>query len=163
MKKAFTLCLILLCLFTLVGCKSPSEMAAEKITEKVLEDMTGGKVNVDGEKITIETEDGSELSLGGNEWPKDKLGKDIPKLDGEVTYVANSDVLCMIIVEGVKTAEFEKYLEKVKDAGYTQNEVSYSDSSSMTYMATNDDDIAFQLTYLIESEEVSITVGKSQN
>ena len=68
----------------------------------------------------------------------------------------------MITVEGIKTAEFEKYLEKVKDAGYTQNEVSYSDSSSKAYMATNADDIAFQLTYLIESEEVTITVGKNQ-
>ncbi|NLL53267.1 MAG: hypothetical protein GX207_11860 [Peptococcaceae bacterium] len=162
MKKAFILCLILVLILIPAGCKSPSEMAAEKLTEKVLEDITGGKVNVDGEKVTIETEDGSELSLGGNEWPKDKLGKAIPKLDGKVTYVANSDALCMITVEGIKTAEFEKYLEKVKDAGYTQNEVSYSDSSSKAYMATNADDIAFQLTYLIESEEVTITVGKNQ-
>ena len=67
MKKAFILCLILVLILIPAGCKSPSEMAAEKLTEKVLEDITGGKVNVDGEKVTIETEDGSELSLGGNE------------------------------------------------------------------------------------------------
>lgn len=161
MKKAFTVCLILLFLFTLVGCKSPSEMAAEKLTEKVLGEATGGKVNIDGDKITIETKDGS-VSLGGTEWPQDKMGKNIPKLDGKVNYVANSDELCMIVVEEVKSADFEKYLEKVKDAGYNQDEVNFSDSSSVSYMATNADGIAFHITYLIESEEVSITVGKSQ-
>ena len=161
MKKAFTVCLILLFLFTLVGCKSPSEMAAEKLTEKVLGEATGGKVNIDGDKITIETKDGS-ISLGGTEWPNDMMGKNIPKLDGKVNYVANSDELCMIVVEEVKSADFEKYLEKVKDAGYNQDEVNFSDSSSVSYMATNADGIAFHITYLIESEEVSITVGKSQ-
>jgi len=161
MKKAFTVCLILLFLFTLVGCKSPSEMAAEKLTEKVLGEATGGKVNIDGDKITIETKDGS-ISLGGTEWPNDMMGKNIPKLDGKVTYVANSDELCMIVVEEVKSSEFEKYLKKVKDAGYTQNEVNYSDSSSVSYTATSADGIAFNVTYLIENEEVSITVGKSQ-
>jgi len=136
-------------------------MAAEKLTEKVLGEATGGKVNIDGDKITIETKDGS-ISLGGTEWPNDMMGKNIPKLDGKVTYVANSDELCMIVVEEVKSSEFEKYLKKVKDAGYTQNEVNYSDSSSVSYTATSADGIAFNVTYLIENEEVSITVGKSQ-
>jgi len=161
MKRVFTVCLILIVLLTLAGCKSPSEIAAEKLTEKVLSEATGGKVNIDGDKITIETKDGS-VSLGGTEWPQDKMGKNIPKLDGKVTYVANSDELCMIVVEEVKSADFEKYLEKVKDAGYNQDEVNFSDSSSVSYMATNADGIAFHITYLIESEEVSITVGKSQ-
>ncbi|NLO97117.1 MAG: hypothetical protein GX091_03435 [Peptococcaceae bacterium] len=163
MKKALILCLVFIFIFTLTGCKSPSEKAAEKLTEKILEDMTGGKVDVDGDKVTIETKDGSEISISGNEWPKDKLAKYIPKLDGNVTYVANSDAMCMIIVEGIKNAEFEKYLERVKDAGYTQNETNYSDSSSKTFIATNtDDEITIQITYLIENEEVSITVGKNQ-
>jgi len=161
MKRVFTVCLILIVLLTLAGCKSPSEIAAEKLTEKVLSEATGGKVNIDGDKITIETKDGS-VSLGGTEWPQDKMGKNIPKLDGKVNYVANSDELCMIVVEEVKSADFEKYLEKVKDAGYNQDEVNFSDSSSVSYMATNADGIAFHITYLIESEEVSITVGKSQ-
>jgi len=163
MKKIFTLCLILFCIFTLAGCKSPSEAAAEKFTEKIIEEATGSKVDVDGDKVTIKTEDGAEVSLGGNEWPVDMLGKDIPKLDGKVTYVANSDVMCMIIVEGVKASEFEDYLKKVKSAGYSQNETNFADSSNKTYIATNAEEIVFQLTYLIESQEVSITVGKNQN
>lgn len=162
MKRTLIFCFALIFLFTMTGCKNPSEAAAEKISEKLWEDATGSKVDLDGDKATIKTQDGTEISLGGNEWPKDKLGKDIPKLDGKVTYVANSEEMCMIMVEGIKAKEFEAYLEKVKNAGFTQNQASYSDSSSTTYMATNTDDIAFQLTYISSTEEVSIAVGKNK-
>lgn len=162
MKRIFTLCLILLLIISLAGCKSPSEVAAEKITEKILGDASGGKIDVDGEKVTIKADDGTEVSFGGNEWPVDKLGKDIPKLDGKVTYVANSEAMCMIVVEDIEASKFEAYLEKIKNAGYSQNETSYADSSTKTYIATNDDNIVFQLSYLIDSKEVSITVGKNE-
>ncbi|AGA67765.1 hypothetical protein Desdi_0211 [Desulfitobacterium dichloroeliminans LMG P-21439] len=162
MKKTLIFCFALFLVFTLTGCKSPSEAAAEKVSEKILEGATGGKVDLDGEKATIKTEDGSVVSFGGNEWPSDKLGEDIPKLNGKVTYVANSDAMCMIIIEGVKAGEFEKYVEKVKDAGFNQNEMNYSDNSTKTYMASNAKDIAFQLTYMVDTEEVSITAGKNE-
>ncbi len=163
MKKFLALFLTFTLAFSLVGCKSPSEMAGEKMAEKILESAMGAKVDIDGEKVTFETEDGVELAFGGNEWPTDKLAKDIPKLDGNVTYVANSDVMCMIVVEKISSGEFEKYLEKVKNAGYTNNEVSFSDSYTKTYIADNGKDITFQLTYMLENEESTITVGKGEN
>lgn len=163
MKKILIILLALILPFSLIGCKSPSEMAGEKMAEKILESTMGAKVDIDGDKATFKLDDGSELELGGNEWPTDKLAKDIPKLDGNVTYVANSDVMCMIVVEKISSGEFEKYLEKVKNAGYTNNEVSFSDSYTKTYIADNGKDITFQLTYMLENEEVTITVGKGEN
>lgn len=163
MKKVFVIMLALLLTITMVGCKSPTEVASEKIAEKVIEGAGGGKVDIDGEKVTIKTEDGSEVLFGGNEWPSDKLGKAIPKLtEGEVTYVANSDDMCMIIIEGVKVTEYEDYVQEAKASGYTQGEVNFSDNSTKTYMATNADEITLQITYLSESEEVSITAGKNK-
>lgn len=44
-----------------LGCKSPEQMIAEKITEKAVEDATGGKVdlNFQNDGYTLETEQGT--------------------------------------------------------------------------------------------------------
>lgn len=67
--RKFAGLLIILMLITMVGgCSSPSEKVAEELTEKALEEQMGedAKVEIDGENISIETEDGTELSISTN-------------------------------------------------------------------------------------------------
>lgn len=164
MKKLVIFGIAILLVFSLTGCKSPSQVVSEKVGEKIIEGAGGGKVDLDGDKVTVKNKDGSEVVLGGNEWPSDKMAKDIPELKkGKVTYVANSDVMCMIMVEDVELNDFEDYLAKVKSSGFTKDEVNFSDGSSKSYLAGNEQGVAFQLTYMTERKEVSITVGKSEN
>jgi hypothetical protein len=148
---------------SLTACKSLSETAAEKAGEKIFEHATGGNIDIDGDTVTIKGDDGSNVTLGATEWPKDKIGKEIPELkDGTVTYVVNSDALCMIIVEKIKKNEYEDYLAKVKKAGFTHNEINYSDAALQSISADNGQGISFQLTYNAETEEINITVGKKE-
>lgn len=163
MKKFIILVLILLLTFSLTGCKSPTEMIGEKVGEKIVESALGGNVDIDGDKVTVKGEDGSELTFGTTEWPKDLLGNEIPKLnDGKIAYVANSDVMCMITVEEIKQSEHDDYLGKIKNAGFTENVASFSDASTSSYIAGNSEGISLQLTYNSETKELSIVAGKEE-
>jgi hypothetical protein len=163
MKRLIILGLTILLACSLTACKSPSEAIGEKIGEKILEEALGSDVDVDGDKVTIKGEDGTSLELGSTEWPNDKLGKELPKMTkGKVTYVANSEELCMIMLEEVKKSAFEDYLDTVKKDGFTQNEFNYSDATLTSYTANNGKGLNIQLTYDSETEEVSITVAKEK-
>ena len=163
MKRLIIFIMAILLACSLTACKSPSQAVSEKVSEKILEEASGNKVDINGDKVTVKGQDGTEVILGGTEWPRDKLGKEIPKIGkGTVTYVANSDTMCMIMVEKVKQDEFENYLSLIKKDGFTENEVNYSDAAITSYMADNSKGIGTQLTYDSEKEELSITVGKQE-
>lgn len=161
MKKIIIMSMALILVFALTGCKSPSQAISEKATEKIVEGAVGGNVDVDGNKVTVKGEDGSTVTVGDTKWPKDQLGKEIPEMkDGSITYVANSDTLCMVMVEKVRKSEYEGYLAKVKNAGFTQNEASFSDETTKSTGASNGQGVNFQLTYNSKTEEMNITVGR---
>jgi len=80
MKKKFFVVFLFLATLFLIGC---TQKIQEKATEKMVEDMTGGKVNLDlgGEKTQVETEFGT-TQIGENLKLPTDFPKDIYVIDG---------------------------------------------------------------------------------
>lgn len=124
MKRMVILLYVFLLIVSLPGCKSPSEMATEKIAEEISEGLVGGDVDIDGEQVTI-TADGTTTTLGGTEWPAGDLGNQIPEFTkGVITYVAETETEFIIQFEEVKQGDFEAYLETIIAEGFTENTIS---------------------------------------
>lgn len=95
----------------------------KKIAEKVIEDATGGKVDIHKDTATIKTEHG-ETKVGENQkWPKDKMG-DLPELKTNITmviedYDKEKDInLGMVYFSDLKKNDAEKYVEAIKNLKY---------------------------------------------
>lgn len=84
-RKSFLIFILLIAVFSILmtGCKKKIE---EKIVEKIIEDTTGGKVDINKDTTTIKTDKG-ETKIGENQkWPKDKMC-DLPELKANITMV----------------------------------------------------------------------------
>jgi hypothetical protein len=88
MKRVLVGILAIGLVFGLVGCKSISE----KIGEEIAGGIVGGDVEVDGEDVTIETEDGA-VTVGGDtgEMPKD-FPDDFP-IDDDAVVDTSSNII----------------------------------------------------------------------
>jgi len=111
--------------FFLSGCQRSNEKSAEKMMENAIAKATGGKADVDikGGKVSIKTKEGtSEFSTSGGEWPGD-LTVDVPKIEGKVKGVIRSSEQnrkhWTIAVEGVEEGAFDKYIDGLKEKGWT--------------------------------------------
>ncbi len=104
----------------LAGCGAAAEKASEKATEKMIEQQTGGKVDIDTDgdgSVEIETEDGS-MALGSGEIPKEwpdeiPLPDDLQVQAG--TTMDSSDGRLVSIVGGTDDTP-EAILASVKEA-----------------------------------------------
>lgn len=164
MKKLTILILALTLMFSLAGCKSSSEVAGEKLAEKAAEEMLGGNVDIDGDKVTITDENGKKATLGGTEWPSGSLGNEIPEFKkGVITFVAESDIDCAIQMEEVTKKDFEDYLSIVKEAGFTENKIVSSYDGGIYYTANNSKGIKIHLAGDYEASELMITITQGES
>lgn len=122
MKKLSIILVVLLLLTTLAGC-STSEKAQERAVEKSIEDAMGDvEVNIDGDKYTYEDKDGNKMEVGGTQWPTDKAAEFIPKFDeGMIIGCTIMGNIYLIDVEKVEQGDYDSYLQRVKDAGFTED------------------------------------------
>lgn len=181
MKKFLLFTLICLLAFSLIACKSFSEMAEEKIREELNKESGGDdlsyesdedelinesdedelnneddEVDYDDGTVIYEGESGEEVNIGGNKWPTDLVAEHIPKLNaGEVTAAYNSANACLLTVDNVEKDLFEDYLNEIKDKGYTENPLDISEGESIHYYAENGE-YGIQLTYDNETKEVGV-------
>lgn len=162
MKRVVILLFILLLMVSLTSCKSPSEMAAEKIAEEISEELVGGDVDIDGEQVTI-TADGTTTTLGGTEWPKGDLGSKIPEFKkGVITYVVETETEFMVQLDEVQQGDFEAYLETIKEEGFTENTISSTYDGGTFYTADNGEGIILNLACDYEASQVMITVSQQE-
>ncbi|MPN62019.1 hypothetical protein SDC9_209765 [bioreactor metagenome] len=126
--------------------------------EKIIENITGGKVEVDRDKVTIETEDGLHGAIGGGDWPADQMGAKIPRLEtGKVAFVANAEETCTLIIGEVAPKTFEDYLDKVTGAGFTAEELGYSSDDNRMYLAQDAAGVAITLNYEVKNEILNLS------
>lgn len=131
-------CLIIAAAFA--GC-NVKEKASNAVQDKILEEAIGDNVDIDSNKgeVRVSGEDGEELVFGGGEWPADKAAALIPVFkSGEVQSVMNSDDYCMVIVEKSNEKDWQDYIEKLKNAGFTDDVMEFSDDSTKMYQAKSD-------------------------
>ena len=117
MKKKLK-CIVLIVLAILViavplsGCKSAKEKIGEEIgeslTEKYIEGISGGNVDMDIE--------------AGDKWPKD-IPKNVPefkkgKIENSSTLKISGTMQISILISGIKEKDFNDYAERVIEAGF---------------------------------------------
>jgi hypothetical protein len=117
-KKAVIILLVVFMVVAVGGCGAKERME-EKVAESVVEGLINkavdgeGKVDLDGDKVSIKGKDGEEFSFGAAEWPESGAAKQIPQLSqGTVVSAMNSDQFCVIILEKVESEDFAQYLER---------------------------------------------------
>jgi hypothetical protein len=147
---------LVLAILTLTGCgKSISQKAGEKAAEKIIESRTGGKVDVDvdGENVKFETEQG-EIEAGGDVKLPSDFPNDIYVIGGKINMVISNgeDGGYSVSVETDKSVEEASsiYQEKLKSEEWKiTGTMNFGESVSI--VAEKDD------------RNVSVMIGKSDS
>lgn len=91
LRMMFLLLAAVALLLPATGCQIIAEKAAEKVAEEAIEGSTGNQVDIEGDKVNIQGEDGSTASVGeGAEVPAD-FPKDVPVYEGTVLGAFSND------------------------------------------------------------------------
>ena len=113
MKKAIILflALTLLAVF-MTGCDLKSA---------VLNKLSGGVLDLQGDTLVIKTSDGdAAIGLGDSlSWPK-KWTSDVPELKGKILSVVEATDGFSLTVEGISKTEYQNYVGKLKDKGFEE-------------------------------------------
>lgn len=158
MKRVLIVLFALMICLQLFGCGA-KEKAEEKLAEKILESAGGGKVDIDGEKVTFKGDDGQEVTVGGSEWPTSALAKNIPEFKGaDSISVVDSEESVFISLESVKKKDFDEYLEKIKK-DFTKESFEANSDGYYSYGGNNDKGISVMMQY--SDETLAITLAKA--
>lgn len=159
MKKKLIYLFMFVMVLSLTGCGTKQKLE-EKVAEKVIEDASGGKVDIDGDTIKMQGKDGEDITIGGTKWPNSDLVKNIPKFeDGTIISVMETKDTSIINLDQVKKEDFVKYLEEIKK-DYTEEAYEVTSEGNVTYGANNVDGINVQIFYM--DKTVNITVTQAQ-
>ncbi len=166
MKKLLIYLIIFALNLSLVGCKAKekaSKKVGEKIAEKLIEDMGGVEVDIKGDTITMKDDEGTEITMGGTDWPSSDLVKNIPEFeDGKVLLVMEMEDTLVINLDEVSKEDFEKYLEKIKK-DFANEVYEINAEGSLSYGGENEGRIGIQIFYSSETGGVSITLAKMRD
>lgn len=162
MKKIIVIFFIMLLAASLVGCgakKKMEEKIGEAITEKIFEEAGGGDIDIDGDEITITTEEGDTAVFGKTEWPTSDLAKNISKLDsGNLISVVEADDFIMILLEEIPQKDFLDYLDEIKK-NFEADPYEMKSEEYLSYGGRNKDDVTIAITYGADAT-LSITLAK---
>lgn len=157
MKKNLLLIFILIFTLTFMGCG-----AKEKIAEQVIEGATGVEVDINDEEVTIEGEDGEEITIGGTEWPDSDMAKKIPEFkEGKVSSVVNSAENVMIAIEEVEKQDVLNYAKNFIDT-YTYNTFIIKSQEGVTYSGTNNEGLSVSLGYTENDKSLLVSAAQGE-
>lgn len=151
MKRFLVVLLALLLTFSLMGCGAKEKLekkAGEALTEKIIEEMGGGDVDVDDGQVTFKGDDGESVTFGGTQWPTSELAKKIPKFEGgTIVSVMESKEGIMIGLEDVDKDDFDKYYESIKK-DFPEEGYEYLTANDVTYGGKDSQGLGIQLYYI---------------
>lgn len=160
MKKILIYLFIFVLVLSFAGCGAKDKLEqkiGEGITEKILEESSDGKVDIDDGTITFEGEDGETVVIGGTKWPTSDLAKNVPKFEkGNIISTMESSESLTIALEAVKKEDFLKYLEKIK-ADYTEEAFESNSEGNITYAGGNGQGIVVFMNYVEGQASISVT------
>lgn len=181
LRKIIFLATAVSMLLILTGCGLDKKIG-ESITEGILENAGSGDekvdVNLDGGDFSITTdegemnfdeeggytfkgEDGEAMTVSeDNEWPEGMAADLLPKLNkGKITYSMNLNNGCMMTIGEIELDDFNKYVEKVKEEGFTEDSSESKSDDFYAYGAYSDEQTYIYI-YYTESEKVlSLTLN----
>ncbi len=144
---------VLACVLVLgmLGCQSVSEKIGEEVGEEIAGGVLGGDVEVDGDSVTVETEDGSVTMSGSEGELPDGFPSDFPIYDGvDIDSVSTiegdsgTDYYINLYSDDSPKDVYDWYKSELSSAGWNID--------SDLYMAESGDDSAI----------FSVTKGTSQ-
>lgn len=160
MKKLAFIIVTITLISLLSGCGAKQKME-DKIAEKIVETALGDNVNIDGEEVTIEGEEGS-VTFGSTEWPNSDLAKKIPEFkNGKITSVMNSEAYLFIIIEEVGVNDFMDYYEEVK-AVYTEDSYESKFEDVISYSGSDKEGFTVVVSYSTEDKTTSIQASQAE-
>ncbi|MBS3908319.1 MAG: hypothetical protein KGZ93_01585 [Actinobacteria bacterium] len=118
LKKVVVALVALMLAAVAAGCGGVSEKVGQKAAEKLIEEGTGGKVDIKGDNVTIKTKEGdAEVSIGSKKLP-DGFPKDFPvykgaELEGAMSTKQGGQT--SMIVTFTSKDDFAKVVEFYKD------------------------------------------------
>jgi len=147
---------------SLVSVFTTCKRAAEKTTEKIIEKSIGdkAKVDLDDEKIVIETEEGTFTADATiQSWPKE-IPNEVPEFkNGKIVMVNTQNMEAgknwVIIFEDVSSNAAAKYKENLESNGFKINFTTTAGTG--THFAAEKDNITVML--MGDEGGASITVG----
>lgn len=101
-----------------------------------------------------------------NNWPSNEVGKKVPKLDGHVFKSDSYDVLNKIKIDvyNVTTDEFNEYINKLKESGFTEEIKEKEYSSILEWEAKDKEGNFVELDYDKENRKLNIVItGKTDD
>lgn len=123
----------------LAGCgEDAAEKAAERSVEKAIEDNAGKDgedvdVDIDGEKVTIEGEDGT-TTWGGTDRPE-SLPEDFPLPDGKITYAMDSPDGAMVSIEVDDADEaFDESVAELETQGWKRISLTQAETGKVAML-----------------------------
>ncbi|WP_313340370.1 DUF6591 domain-containing protein [Sedimentibacter sp.] len=132
---------------------------SKKITEKFVENVLGGNVDIDGDEVTIKSEEG-DVTFGGNEWPNSAIAKKIPEFKGgKISSAVKSDNYVLIIIEEAGEKDFKAYYEKVK-SDFSKDSYDAKFDDSISYTGSNDDGVTIIISYSTSDKSLSIQASQ---
>lgn len=143
------------------GCKQ----AAEKTSEKMIEESIGGdaKVDIDDQKMVIETEEGTfTTDANVRSWPND-VPNSVPefkegKIMGATTQAMEDANNWMIMFEEVPNKALENYKKQLENAGFTISFTTVAGTGGQ--LAAEKDDLSVML--LLGDGNGTVTVSQNQ-
>ncbi len=158
MKRIIAILLVLSMLLALAGCNIKKKLS-EKLAEQILEGNSGADVDIDGDSMTVEGEDGTTTTIGATKWPTSDFAKNIPEFkDGNITWVMESTNYLYIMLDTVEQKDATKYLESIK-ADYNVEPSDMTYDGGFTYSAKNADGIPVWISF--SDGSMVITIGES--
>jgi hypothetical protein len=116
---AATACTVL----ALTGCRAIQKKIGEEIGEKIIENASGGDVEIDDDRVTYEDNEGNSLTYdesGDVQWP-DSIPHEVPKFQGEIVSVLDVEGSTMVSFQNVNEKDVVSYIGEVKENGFSAN------------------------------------------
>lgn len=146
MKKALAILLALCLIATFAGCRVKQKLS-EKILENIIGNAGGGDVDIDGDTVTFQGEDGSSTTVGSTKWPESDFAKNIPEFKkGTISYVMQSEEYIYVTVDEVEAEDAESYAKTIREE-FNVEPYETASSGAFTYMAKNEDGLSVSLMY----------------
>ncbi len=163
MKTLHLISILSLFIIFSTSCGNNNENSSEKIAEKIIENATGNKVDLDvnknGDKgsITIKGDKGEEMTISsnGNEIP-DNFPSDIYLVEGEIASVGTinsgeGDIITIVINVKDESEEISKRILKEMKANGWKNEMNMTTGEGGMQMYSKDDN------------SLTVTMGKDND
>lgn len=165
MKRLLVVVLVVALALGLVGCKKISEKVGEEVGEKIVGTATGTDVEVDGDEVTIKTDEGDvTMNSTEGELPKD-FPDDFPmydkaQVDSTSSWAGGSDTTFYVNLLSDDSAQevYDWYKAELTDKGWTIASDTFmtGDSSGGLMSATKDKST---LTFTTSQENEGCSVG----